>query len=205
MRHRPDPADVLPWLDAPPDHPQHGLAALAARILAGDMAGSLPLVAWPLIEAVRRASVAVPPGLLARLDADLDAWERRHALAVGRGPVSVAAQAWLVQDLHCLADLHHIAGDADGASWSRRGHAAESALHAGLWGGAGYHDRDADGRPVPASLCDALMPLLLLDTPPERVATLDAQARAGLAGASAGDPAGVRLARIGLGRHGRAP
>lgn len=203
MRHRPDTDDVLPWLDATADDPQHGLAALTARVLAGRMSEALPLVAWPLLEGIRRAAATVPSRVLEQLDVDLGAWERRFSLNHLRGPISVAAQSWLVQDLHCLADLHNHAGDGAGSSWSQRGHAAEAALHARLWDGATYHDLDDEGRPKPLIACDAWQPLLLLDTPPERVALLVERAVDGIPAAALTDPAGARLALIGLRRHGR--
>ncbi len=196
MHMRPDPAQPCAALDAIAADPVAAWSAWSARAADGALAGMWPLVAWVLIEAQRAAGVPPPPELLARLDADLDAWDRRFGIATARpGTCSVAAQAWLVQDLHCLADLHNHAGDGRGAAWSRRGHEAESALHRELWDGCSYRDRSSSGLVAPADPADALQPLLLLDTPRERVAGMAAVAIP--AGASG------RLAAIGLARHRR--
>lgn len=196
MLIRPDPDRACTALDAIAADPGSAWQAWSERAAQGAMADVWPLVAWVLIEAQRAAGARPSPGLLARLDADLDAWDRRFGIATARpANCSVAAQAWLVQDLHCLADLHNHVGDGRGASWSRRGHEAEGALHRELWDGSAYRDR-MDGRLVaPHDPADALQPLLLLDTPSDRVERM----------AAAPVPAGAcgRLAAIGRARHRR--
>ncbi|MFM2091112.1 MAG: hypothetical protein RLZZ127_1601 [Planctomycetota bacterium] len=198
MRFRPDPAAAVAALEAIARHPAAAWDALSAA--AGGPDAPWPLVAWPLIEAQRAAGVLPGAALLERLDRDLDAWDRRFGIATAApAACSVAAQAWLVQDLHCLADLHNHAGDGRGAAWSRRGHAAEAALHRDLWTGTAYADRDDAGRLVAADPGDACQPLLLLDTPPDRVAAI----ASGAAAVAAGGGPLARLAAIGLARHRR--
>lgn len=202
MRLRPDPAVAVAALEAIARNPAAAWDALAGAAAVGGLDEHWPLVAWPLIEAQRAAGVVPGAALLARLDRGLDAWDRRFGIATARpAACSVAAQAWLVQDLHCLADLHNHAGDGQGAAWSRRGHEAEAALHRELWDGTAYRDRDDAGRLVPADPGDACQPLLLLDTPPGRVAVIAplAEAQTALGGPLA------RLVAIGLARHHRPP
>lgn len=207
MRHRPDPDAALRRFARIAGDPRAELDALLALLRrdATGVAREIPLVAWPLIEAARRAGVGPPAEALAPLGRALDAWERRFGLAeAAGGRVSVAAQAWLVQDLHCLADLHHLAGATGGEAWSARGHRAEDALHRALWDErrAAYADRAADGALVATDDGDALAPLLLLDTPAARVAALcDRLDVPALVRGSA--PMGW-IAIVGLRRHGRA-
>lgn len=193
----PDPVLALRRFAAIAFDPVAGVRALIADL----DAAAVPLLAWPLLQALRRADAPVPSGVLPALDLWLDDWDTRHGLAGGPRAATVAAQAWLVQDLHCLADLHHRAGDGDGPDWSERGHRAEAALHAVLWHSDGYRDRDVAATTDPLA---ALMPLLLLDTPPERVARLvTAAVAAPVADGSPGTVALAWLAAVGLRRHGR--
>jgi hypothetical protein len=195
MRPCPDPAPAVAALEAIARNPVAAWDTLAGAAAVGGLDEH-----WPLIEAQRAAGVLPGAALLARLDRDLDAWDRRFAIATARpAACAVAAQAWLVQDLHCLADLHNHAGDGQGAAWSRRGHEAEGALHRELWDGTAYRDRDDAGHLVAAGAGEACQPLLLLDTPAERVAAIAplATAQAALGGPLA------RLVAIGLARHRR--
>ncbi|TVR16892.1 MAG: hypothetical protein EA401_00885 [Planctomycetota bacterium] len=165
-------------------HPQEVANGIERDLLADadGMAERIPLLAWPLLEARRRSPQGVSAAVFQRLGALLDAWELRFGLCGDvTGPVSVAAQTWLVQDLHCLADLHNHFGDGNGGAWSRRGHLAETALHATLWTGTTYADRTSQGQLQLPTAADQAMPLLLLDTPVDRVATLAPLARRVLA------------------------
>ncbi|GDY12839.1 hypothetical protein LBMAG53_17170 [Planctomycetota bacterium] len=131
----------------------------------------LPSLAWPLIEAVRRCPDhrSVPTTTLAHLGAVLDRWEAQQGQLDAVTPAGILAQALLVQDLHCLADLCSNAGQGWASGpWSRRGHRLEQALHVRLWHDSGYVDT--------AGPADPLAMLLLLDTPAERIAILAKQA-----------------------------
>lgn len=77
-----------------------------------------------------------------------------------------------VQDMHCLVDLLELAGEAEAATdWRERAIALETRMHACLWSdGAGmYLDRSPEGTLSPVRAVTGFLPLLLTDTPNERV------------------------------------
>lgn len=167
------------------------------------IASTVPALVWPLLEAFRRSGrTNARPTVLDTLGNLLTKWGDRYGLLADSQVIAdVSGQCLFIQDLHCLADLHTRTGSGVAAPpWSKFGHQVEEALHRRYWTGEGYlipTDR------IPSPPAANLMPLLLLDTPPDRVAVL---ARRALdfceQSVAAGDTIFPWLVAIGLQRHG---
>lgn len=202
---RPDPTPLLAWFARMTADPVVVINEIEAGLAEHRWHDRAPLIGWPWLEALRRADKQTTANLLTQLGILLDGWESAWGLGdASSHSACAAAQAWLVQDLHCLADLHSHIGGSDAAVWSQRGHRAEERLHTQLWSSSlgTYCDRDAGGNLHPTASGDDWSVLLLLDTPPARVESLAKSCLAGLRDSRI--PWSTRwLGCLGLHRHGR--